>query len=99
MHPMEANGWNRKNVYESFGFDECYYADDYVNYETIRGLATDSGNYDELIMRDENAKSHMIMYFYLMLQCKIMVDIKVKIMKVQFILLICKRSMKMQNNI
>ncbi|MGC4019332.1 MAG: LTA synthase family protein [Muricomes sp.] len=56
MHPKESNGWNRKNVYQAFGFDETYYIEDWKNPETIRGAVSDRGDYKDLILRYENAK-------------------------------------------
>lgn len=56
MHPMNGSGWNRKNVYTSFGFDEQIYLDDYTNRDTFRGMVTDSSNYKEVIERYEEAK-------------------------------------------
>lgn len=56
MHPMNSSGWNRKNVYQAFGFDETYYIEDWVNKDTIRGMISDSGNYKDVITRYEEAK-------------------------------------------
>jgi hypothetical protein len=56
MHPMNSNGWNRKNVYQALGFDETYYIEDWENPEMLRGAVSDSGNYKDLISRYERAK-------------------------------------------
>lgn len=56
MHPMSSSGWNRKNVYDAFAFDEQLYYDDYENKEMLRGMVSDSSNYKELIARYEHAK-------------------------------------------
>lgn len=56
MHPYYRSGWNRPNVYSSFGFDEQYYVEDYENQESLRGMITDSSNYKEVIKRYETAK-------------------------------------------
>ncbi|WP_109713172.1 hypothetical protein [Faecalicatena contorta] len=56
MHPMNSSGWNRKNVYQAFGFDETYYIEDWVNKDTIRGMISDSGNYKNVITRYEKAE-------------------------------------------
>lgn len=56
MHPMNSSGWNRKNVYQAFGFDETYYIEDWENVDTIRGMVSDSGNYKDVISRYEKAK-------------------------------------------
>lgn len=58
MHPMNANGWNRRNVYRNFGFDESCYIDDFVNRDTIRGMISDRSNYREVIERYEKAKEN-----------------------------------------
>lgn len=56
MHPMYSSGWNRKNVYQAFGFDETYYIEDWENIDTIRDIVSDSGNYKDVISRYEKAK-------------------------------------------
>lgn len=56
MHPMSSSGWNRKNVYESFGFDEAYYLSDWLNKEYIRSAISDRSDYKDLIQRYEDAK-------------------------------------------
>ncbi len=56
MHPMDSSGWNRKNVYELFGFDEAYYIDDYEDKGYVRSYVSDASNYAELIRRYETAK-------------------------------------------
>ena len=56
MHPMNSNGWNRKNVYQAFGFDKAYYSDEWENMEMLRGVVSDSGDYKDVISRYEKAK-------------------------------------------
>ncbi len=56
MHPMDSSGWNRRSVYQIFGFDETYYLDDWENEELLRGWMSDRGNYKEVIQRYEDAK-------------------------------------------
>lgn len=56
MHPTLSSGWNRKNVYASFDFNEQVYIEDYTYSNRFRDLVTDSSNYKELIKRYEEAK-------------------------------------------
>lgn len=56
MHPMSGNGWNRKNVYQSFGFDETYYIEDFQNADMLREKVSDRSNYKEVIQKYEKAK-------------------------------------------
>ncbi|WP_165920868.1 LTA synthase family protein [Muricomes intestini] len=56
MHPMNSNGWNRKNVYQALKFDEAYYIEDWENPEMLRGAVSDSGDYKDVISRYEKAK-------------------------------------------
>ena len=58
MHPYEASGWNRVPVYESFGFDEALFIDDFKDLQHMRRYVTDRSNYENLIdLFDERSKS------------------------------------------
>lgn len=49
IHLYDASGYNRRNVYSMFNFDEQIYIDDVADVELIRGFASDQGNYEILI--------------------------------------------------
>lgn len=49
MHSYEKANWRRPVVYNTFGFDEQYYMDDFRQKETIRGFISDKSHYKEII--------------------------------------------------
>ena len=57
MHLFDGTGWNRKNVYEMFGFDEQIYLEDVPDVDLIRAFASDKSNYKELIEQYEKAST------------------------------------------
>ena len=57
MHPYGQYGWNRNVVYPRMGFDEFLHIDNsFKNAETVRGMVSDEGDYQELIRQVENKK-------------------------------------------
>ena len=53
-HPYYSSGWNRVAVYNSFGFDEVYFQQDFQNKTYMRGdsrtgYITDQCNYENLV--------------------------------------------------
>ncbi|NCE64536.1 LTA synthase family protein [Pseudoflavonifractor sp. 524-17] len=55
MHPYYASGWNRVEVYNSFGFDEQHFLEDftYTQEDMIREFLSDSADYRNVIQRYE----------------------------------------------
>ena len=49
LHPYGADGWNRVQVYDLFGFDETHFIDDWVKPKKLRGYITDESDFDKLI--------------------------------------------------
>ncbi len=49
VHPYEASGWNRTEVYQDFGFDQFLSQTDFVNPSYMRGYISDSSSYSKLI--------------------------------------------------
>lgn len=49
MHPYLESGWNRVPVYESFGFDEVYFKDDFKNRKFMRNYVTDQCDYENVV--------------------------------------------------
>ena len=45
VHPYEADGWNRPEVYADFGFDETHFQEDFDDPETFRGFVSDRADY------------------------------------------------------
>lgn len=48
IHPYNASGWDRDEVYEYFGFDEFLSLKDFVNPEKMRGYVSDSAAFDKI---------------------------------------------------
>ena len=48
-HPYHANGWNRPNVYDWFGFDETSFLPDYPQQNTVRQLVSDQEMFEYVI--------------------------------------------------
>lgn len=57
MHPYKPSGYNRKNVYELFGFDNLLFIDDFQDAETIFGRVSDDADIDRVISEYEEAKA------------------------------------------
>ena len=57
MHPYPADNWNRKTVYEDFGFDEFYDIDYYDGAEQLRNYVSDQADFAELIKQVEQKDS------------------------------------------
>ena len=49
VHPFEASGWNRTEVYEDFGFDQFLSETDFVNPSIMRRYISDTSSYSKLI--------------------------------------------------
>lgn len=58
MHPMDATGWNRKNVYQALEFDHTYYLEDMEDIEYLRHVPSDRGDYEELIEKFQEQKQN-----------------------------------------
>lgn len=48
MHPYLSNGWNRPAVYDSFGFDEQYFLEDFPQEDLIRDYVSDREMFEYL---------------------------------------------------
>ena len=49
LHPYLASGWNRRAVYQDFGFDEIYFQDAIEDPDYMRGYITDQSDYENLV--------------------------------------------------
>ena len=49
MHPYRANGWNRKKVYEYFGFDTSYFKESFTDAPILREYTTDLATYQKIV--------------------------------------------------
>lgn len=49
MHPYNASGWDRNEVYEYFGFDAFYSRKDYKNPEILRKYVSDQADFEKII--------------------------------------------------
>lgn len=57
MHPYPAENWNRKTVYEDFGFDKFYDINYYDGAEQLRNYVSDQADFTELIRQVEEKDS------------------------------------------
>ena len=57
MHPYPAENWNRKRVYENFGFDEFYDIEYYALDEELRNYVSDASDFARIIEQVENKES------------------------------------------
>ena len=57
MHPYPAENWNRKRVYENFGFDEFDDIEYYAADEQLRNYVCDASDFARLIEQVENKQS------------------------------------------
>lgn len=49
IHPYRANGWNRKKVYEYFGFEKSYFKESFTEAPILREYTTDLATYQKVI--------------------------------------------------
>lgn len=68
LHPMSATGWNRKAVYEYFGFDQTYYAEAFEGEELLRDKISDRGDYRKLTEVFEENKEDPLFLFNVTIQ-------------------------------
>ncbi len=64
VHPFEASGWNRTEVYEDFGFDQFLSQDDFTNPQYYRKYITDECSYDKLIELYENKEEGQPIFLF-----------------------------------
>lgn len=56
IHPYNASGWDRDEVYEYFGFDEFLDRTDFVQPITKRGYISDQSAFEKIVEQFENKK-------------------------------------------
>ncbi|MCD7818281.1 MAG: LTA synthase family protein [Lachnospiraceae bacterium] len=54
IHPYNASGWDRDEVYEYFGFDEFLDKTDFINPTLMRGYISDSSAFKKIIEQYED---------------------------------------------
>lgn len=54
MHPEAATNWNRDRVYEYFGFENCYWLEDFADAEVIHKGVSDLETYHKIQQLYEN---------------------------------------------
>lgn len=57
MHPYYASGWNRSSAYDSMGFDETYFLEDFPQENMIRNYVSDQEMYEKVIEEYEKNKN------------------------------------------
>ena len=56
MHPYKPSGYNRRTVYELFGFDRLLFEDEFAGAEEVYGRVSDLADIDRVIAEYEEAK-------------------------------------------
>lgn len=65
LHPFYATGYNRKSVYEKFGFNEFITMDQFHNPDFVRGFISDEADFDRVISEYEKCKAESDAPFYM----------------------------------
>ena len=64
MHPYNASGWNRDEVYPWLGFEWSYFLPDFTGRTYIRSYVSDQTAYDKIIDIYENRDSDKPMFMF-----------------------------------
>ncbi len=69
MHPYNASGWDRDEVYEYFGFNEIYFAPNFKNPTRIRKYISDETTFEKIIeLYEEKPKNEKLFVFDVTMQ-------------------------------
>lgn len=68
MHPYLASGWNRPMTYQNFGFDACYFDEDFPQEKYIRQYISDQEMFEFLIEKFETKKEDPLFIFGVSMQ-------------------------------
>lgn len=63
MHPFKSSGWNRPAAYAYFGFDECYFMEDFPQKNYVRNYISDQEMFEFLIDTFENRREEPMFIF------------------------------------
>lgn len=62
IHPCPEKNWNRKSIYQQFGFDDFLSIEDMENIRNIRWYASDAYNYEQVINAYENRSAPLFLF-------------------------------------
>jgi phosphoglycerol transferase MdoB-like AlkP superfamily enzyme len=68
MHPYNASGWNRINVYPYLGFETSYFKDAFSNAKILRKYVSDESLYDKVIDVYNNKEKSSLFLFAVTMQ-------------------------------
>lgn len=69
IHPYRANGWNRKNIYNYFGMDACYFKESFKDAPILREYTTDLATYQKIVdIYNEKAEGEPMFVFDVTMQ-------------------------------
>lgn len=57
MHPYFVSGWNRKAIYNHFGFDRMKFIQEFEHQHKLREFISDKALFDEILMELENQEA------------------------------------------
>lgn len=64
MHPYGATGWNRHLIYPYFGFDTCYFKQDFNSSDILRQYTTDLATYEKIVEIYHNKEAGKPMFVF-----------------------------------
>ena len=65
LHPYLASNYNRENAYEKFGFDECYFDEDFNVDVSVRNYISDADLFNQVIEKyEENRASERPQFIF-----------------------------------
>ncbi len=64
MHPYNASGWCRDDVYPWLGFESSYFVKDFKNRKYIRDYVSDKSAYDKIIEVYENREENQPQFIF-----------------------------------
>ncbi len=68
MHPHASSGWNRPAAYAKFGFDKCYFVEDFPQEDYVRKYISDQEMFEFLIETFEAQKEDRLFIFGVTMQ-------------------------------
>ncbi|MGN0672301.1 MAG: LTA synthase family protein, partial [Anaerovoracaceae bacterium] len=68
IHPYKSSGYNRKNAWEAFGFDEMHFEEDFDKAWNVRGFTSDQSFYSKIIESYESKPDQPMFCFGISMQ-------------------------------
>ena len=62
IHPYDGDGYHRRSSWETLGFENQLFIEDFVNPRLIRGYVSDKSNYEKIIEIDEKNEKPIFIF-------------------------------------